>query len=105
LLNISEIGPHQWETIALKMSGRTGKQCRERWHNQLNPLLKKSRWSLEEDWILFFLHETVNNRWAEITKILLGRSDNSIKNYWNSTLLGRQQDFQRDLNRHMKRLT
>ena len=83
---IADIGPHQWEHIAQSMPFRSGKQCRERWHNQLNPLLKKSNWTVEEDWILVILHQSVNNKWSEITNVLLGRSDNSIKNYWNSTL-------------------
>lgn len=52
---ISDIGPRQWETIATSIPNRTGKQCRERWNNQLNPLLKKSEWSVEEGWILFIL--------------------------------------------------
>lgn len=72
--------------MALKMDQRSGKQCRERWHNQLNPLLKKAAWTIEEEWILYILHATVKNRWAEITSVLLGRSDNTTKNFWNSTL-------------------
>jgi len=103
LFLIAEIGPHQWEQISLQLPSRTGKQCRERWHNQLNPLLKKARWSHEEDWILYILHETVSNRWAEITNVILGRSDNSIKNYWNSTLVHKQRGFERDLQNYMKR--
>ena len=98
---ISEIGPHQWEHMALQMEGRSGKQCRERWHNQLNPLLKKANWSIEEDWILYILHQTVKNRWAEITNVLLGRSDNSIKNYWNSTLRQKQSKLEADLNSYL----
>ena len=84
------------------MENRTGKQCRERWHNQLNPLLKKANWSVEEDWILYILHQTVRNRWAEITNVLLGRSDNSIKNYWNSTLCHKQAALEQDLNAYLK---
>lgn len=99
---IAEIGPHQWEHMALQMEGRSGKQCRERWHNQLNPLLKKANWSIEEDWILYILHQTVKNRWAEITNVLLGRSDNSIKNYWNSTLRQKQSQLEADLNAYLK---
>mmetsp|Transcript_46978 Transcript_46978/g.62178 ORF Transcript_46978/g.62178 Transcript_46978/m.62178 type:complete len:132 (+) Transcript_46978:491-886(+) len=60
------------------------------------------RWSVQEEWVLFILHKTVNNRWAEITNILLGRSDNSIKNYWNSTLSQKQGEFERDLKNYMK---
>ena len=54
--------------------------------------------------MLFILHQTVKNRWAEITNVLLGRSDNSIKNYWNSTLLHKQGDFERDLKNYLKRV-
>ena len=52
---IADIGPRQWEVIANAIPDRSGKQCRERWNNQLNPLLKKTTWSLEEGWILFIL--------------------------------------------------
>ena len=101
---IADIGPQQWEQISAKMPGRTGKQCRERWHNQLNPLLKKQRWSIQEEWVLFIPHQTIKNRWAEITNVLLGRSDNSIKNYWNSTLLHKQGEFDKDLKNYLKRV-
>ncbi len=98
---IAEIGPHQWEQMALKMENRTGKQCRERWYNQLNPLLKKTNWSIEEEWILFILHSFVKNRWAEITNVLLGRSDNSTKNYWNSTLYQKESQMEADLHTYL----
>ena len=98
---IADIGPHQWEQIAHQMDQRSGKQCRERWHNQLNPLLKKAGWTIDEDWILYILHETVKNRWAEITNVLLGRSDNSIKNYWNSTLQHKQATLEEALNTYL----
>ena len=57
---------------------------------------------MEEDWILYILHQTVRNRWAEITNVLLGRSDNSIKNYWNSTLCHKQAALEQDLNAYLK---
>ena len=99
---IQAMGPHQWEQMAKEMEHRTGKQCRERWHNQLNPLLKKANWTVEEDWILFILHQTVRNRWAEITTVLIGRSDNSIKNYWNSILSHKQAEYEQYLNAYLK---
>ena len=68
----------------------------------LNPLLKKTKWTEEEEWILYILHETVKNRWAEITNVLLGRSDNSIKNYWNSILSHKQGEYEQYLNAYLK---
>ena len=44
--------------------GRIGKQCRERWHNHLNPAIKKEDWNEYEEWLLFLAHKALGNRWA-----------------------------------------
>lgn len=75
-------GPHKWDEIALLMPGRTGRQCRDRFHNYLNPTLVNGPWSKEEDKLLEQKVYELGQHWNKIVKFFRGRSENNIKNRW-----------------------
>ena len=73
-----------WSEIANSFNGRMGKQCRERWFNHLDPSINKNEWTSEEYAKLIKLHSVYGNKWSLIAKYLPGRTDNNIKNTWNT---------------------
>jgi Myb-like DNA-binding domain len=72
--------PMKWTVVAHSLPDRTGKQCRERYVNHLNPRLKNSDWAPIEDATIFHLYNTIGSHWAKMSKIIPGRTDNGIKN-------------------------
>jgi hypothetical protein len=83
---VREHGERDWARLAGSLSGRTGKQCRERNKNNLDATVNHNSWSEDEDRRLIELHAQYGNAWAVLATFFERRTDNCIKNRWNSTL-------------------
>ncbi|KAF9097987.1 DNA binding transcription coactivator transcription factor [Mortierella sp. AD031] len=83
---VKELGAEKWVLIASRLGSRTGKQCRERWHNHLDPSIDKSPFTPKEDELIFKLFEQFGSKWAEMSKLMPGRPDNAIKNHFNTSM-------------------
>lgn len=94
-------GTKHWTSIAKALNDRAhnsvpmrhGKQCRERWYNHLDPNLRKGNWTREEDLFLLEKQLELGNHWSEISKLLVGRNENSVKNRFKSLVRKAQKEL------------
>lgn len=92
------IGPQKWSCIAKELNiavhqsfpVRKGKQCRERWINQLGTNLRNKPWTKKEDGILKSMQKKIGNKWSQIKNFLQDRTENQVKNRWKK--INRQND-------------
>lgn len=83
---VSVNGERRWSTIALSLPGRIAKQCRERWHNHLQPNISKEAWTEQEDLQIQLGVVKHGHKWSTIARGMPGRTDNQIKNRYNCTV-------------------
>lgn len=83
---VREHGATKWTECSRIIRGRCGKQCRERWVNILNPSVKRGNWSPAEQLQVFESLQKFHTSWSAMSKVLLGRTENSIKNYFYSSV-------------------
>jgi hypothetical protein len=79
---VSHAGCRDWSEVAMKLSGRNPRQCRERWNNYVNPTIKTAPWTDAEEGLLESKFAELGPRWQVIAPLFQGRSRNQVKNHW-----------------------
>jgi hypothetical protein len=87
--------PEPWSTIAMRLPGRTARQCRDRWIHYLSPFIRIEHWTPEEDRLLLEKVNEMGRLWKAITPFFVGRTDNHLKNRWYTHLRASSEQYRR----------
>lgn len=79
---VNELPENSWKQISTTLKTKTAKQCRDRWRNYANPILKHGDWSIEEEIIILQKYEEIGSKWSQMMEFLPNRSSNEIRYRW-----------------------